>query len=165
MPHIEAILEGMDLTANEEGRVTLTEMQLQKIEDYLTQSPNNNYYFQGAIFQNCVLNGIVNRGIPKGMYTEKRTTSREKTGDGARATDDEALIVKLTPICKKNREKAWEFLLLIRGERAARITELVNEWVKDGLIEKDDAHRNLWLVLHKAGIYDKSESSWNQQVR
>lgn len=87
------------------------------------------------------------------------------TQQNSESIDDETLIVKLTPICKKNRESAKEFMRLVRGERAARITELVNEWVKDGLIEKEDRHRNLWFVLHEAGIYDKIESTWNQQVK
>ena len=32
-------------------------------------------------------------------------------------------------------------------------------------ISEMSKHRDLWKVLHDCGIYDKSESNWNQQVK
>lgn len=77
----------------------------------------------------------------------------------------EDLADKLLPIFYNDEEEVQEFLKDILGMSAMEITERVNELVEQRKISDVSKRRRLWQALHEAGIYDKSESNWNQQVR
>ena len=49
--------------------------------------------------------------------------------------------------------------------KPTQITDKVNQLVREKKISDMSKHRDLWKVLHDSGIYDKSESNWNQQVK
>lgn len=72
---------------------------------------------------------------------------------------------KLKPIFFGNEEKVKDFLFSIRGMKATQITNKVNQLVKENNISELSCKRDLWTVLHDYGLYDKSESNWNQQVK
>ena len=55
--------------------------------------------------------------------------------------------------------------LQIQGMKATQITAKVNQLVVEKKISDMSQHRDLWTVLHDCGLYDKSESNWNQQVK
>ena len=61
-------------------------------------------------------------------------------------------------------QTALEFLRNVRKARPKQITATVNEWVAAKRISAQSSHRDLWKVLNEAGIYQPSESNWNQQV-
>lgn len=72
---------------------------------------------------------------------------------------------KLKPIFFGQIEDARDFLVSIQGMKPTQIIEKVNQLVSEKKISDMSKHRDLWKVLHDCGIYDKSESNWNQQVK
>ena len=62
-------------------------------------------------------------------------------------------------------ENAKTFLQSIRGMKPTQITEKVNQLVGERKISDMSKHRDLWKVLSDCGIYDKSETNWNRQIR
>ena len=62
-------------------------------------------------------------------------------------------------------EEARAFFTQIQGMKATQITAKVNQLVVEKKISDMSQHRDLWTVLDDCGLYDKSESNWNQQVR
>lgn len=79
--------------------------------------------------------------------------------------EEAALIEQLKPIFFNEEEEAEKFLNSIQGLRPLQITQKVNDLVSERKISDVSKHRRLWQVLHDAGLYNKSESNWNQQVK
>ena len=76
----------------------------------------------------------------------------------------ESIVNRLKPIFFGIESDAREFLVSIEGMKATQITAKVNQLVGEGKISPLSSHRDLWRVLHDCGLYEKSESNWNQQV-
>ena len=74
-------------------------------------------------------------------------------------------VARLKPIFYGNEEEARAFLLRVQDMKALQITTLVNTLVSERKISEMSRHRDLYTVLSDCGIYDKSESNWNQQVK
>lgn len=72
---------------------------------------------------------------------------------------------KLKPMFFGQVEEAKAFLVSIQGMKPTQITAKVKQLVSEKKISDMSHHRDLWKVLHDCGIYDKSESNWNQQVK
>ena len=66
---------------------------------------------------------------------------------------------------KGNRENALKFLKEIRCMIDSEKTDLVNRLVRNGDISNRYKHRKLWEVLRKNGLYNKSESNWNMNIK
>ena len=75
------------------------------------------------------------------------------------------VVEKLKPMFYGQVEDAKAFLVSIQGMKPTQITDKVNQLVSEKKISEMSKHRDLWKVLHDCGIYDKSESNWNQQVK
>ena len=75
------------------------------------------------------------------------------------------VVEKLKPMFYGQVEDAKAFLVSIQGMKSTQITAKVNQLVSEKKISDMSKHRDLWKVLHDCGIYDKSESNWNQQVK
>ena len=75
------------------------------------------------------------------------------------------VVEKLKPMFYGQVEDAKTFLVSIQGMKPTQITDKVNQLVREKKISDMSKHRDLWKVLHDSGIYDKSESNWNQQVK
>ena len=75
------------------------------------------------------------------------------------------VVEKLKPMFYGQLEDAKAFLVSIQGMKPTQITDKVNQLVSEKKISEMSKHRDLWKVLHDCGIYDKSESNWNQQVK
>ena len=75
------------------------------------------------------------------------------------------VVEKLKPMFYGQLEDAKAFLVSIQGMKPTHITDKVNQLVSEKKISDMSKHRDLWKVLHDSGIYDKSESNWNQQVK
>lgn len=75
------------------------------------------------------------------------------------------VVEKLKPMFYGQLGDAKAFLVSIQGMKPTQITDKVNQLVSDKKISDMSKHRDLWKVLHDCGIYDKSESNWNQQVK
>ena len=71
---------------------------------------------------------------------------------------------KLIMYFKGNREKAVKFLAKIRGITDYEKAALVNSLVRSGDLIKEYKHRKLWSLLHRNGLYSKSESNWNKII-
>jgi hypothetical protein len=75
------------------------------------------------------------------------------------------VVERLRPIFYGQIDDAKAFLVSIQGMKPTQIIDKVNQLVKAKKISEVSKHRDLWKVLHDCGIYDKSESNWNQQVK
>ena len=78
--------------------------------------------------------------------------------------EQQELVDKLKPIFFGEATEARAFLQSIAGMKPTQITDRVNQLAKEHKISEMSKHRDLWRVLHDAGLYDKSESNWNAQV-
>ena len=77
----------------------------------------------------------------------------------------EELVAELSPIFFGQKKDAIDFLVSIKGMEDKQITERVNQLVREHKISDMSRKRPLWTVLNKHGLYSKSESNWNSQVR
>ena len=75
------------------------------------------------------------------------------------------IVYQLKPIFFGIEEEAKAFLVSIQGMKPTQITDKVNRLVGEKKISELSKHRDLWKVLHDNGLYKRSESNWNQQVR
>ena len=75
------------------------------------------------------------------------------------------VVEKLKPMFYGQIEDAKAFLVSIQGMKPTQITNMVNQLVDEKKISDMSRHRDLWKVLHEAGLYQPSESNWNQQVK
>lgn len=91
--------------------------------------------------------------------------SYESAAKTALTEDQKNTVARLKPIFYGNEEEARAFLLRVQDMKAVQITTLVNTLVSEKKISELSRHRDLYTVLNECGIYDKSESNWNQQVR
>ena len=66
---------------------------------------------------------------------------------------------------KGNSEKALNFLKQIRCMIDSEKTDFVSILVRNGDISNRYKHRKLWEVLRKNGLYNKSESNWNMNIK
>lgn len=77
---------------------------------------------------------------------------------------EEALVAALKPIFYGNEQEVRDFLAAIQGVKPKQITDKVNQLVRDRKISKMSCRRDLWKPLHDFGLYNPTESNWNQQV-
>lgn len=75
------------------------------------------------------------------------------------------IVSSLKPIFYGNEYEARCFLEDAMKVKPKEITDRVNQLVDERIISEMSRKRDLWKVLHDNGIYDKSESNWNSQVR
>ena len=80
-------------------------------------------------------------------------------------SDENNLLAQLSPMFYGSEDNAKEFLGSIRGMKGKQITDMVNMMITKKKLSELSCHRDLYTVLHNAGIYDKSESNWNMQVK
>lgn len=78
---------------------------------------------------------------------------------------DKEVINQLKPIFFGSEEEAKDFLVSIQGMKPTQITNRVNQLVGEKKVSELSKHRDLWKVLNDCGIYEKSESNWNMQVK
>lgn len=102
--------------------------------------------------------------------TETRESATERTNSEGKKHDENALkerelLDKLTPMFWGEEEEARKFLDQSKKSKPRVITALVNELVPEKKLIDEYKKRDLWRVLHDAGIYTRSESNWNYQVK
>lgn len=90
-------------------------------------------------------------------------------GSGGQSLDTDeqqsAIVKQLKPIFYGSEKEAEAFLQSIQGMKPKQITDRVSQLVMEKKISDLSKHRDLWKVLHDNGLYDKTESNWNMQVR
>ena len=75
------------------------------------------------------------------------------------------MVDQLKPIFYGSDEEVKAFLVSIQGMKPTQITDKVNQLVSEKKISDMSKHRDLWKVLHDCGIYERSETNWNMQVK
>lgn len=80
------------------------------------------------------------------------------------SAEDEPLVAALTPIFYGDGEEAARFLDAIKGAKPTQITELVKRMVKERKISDASCHKDLWQLLHEAGLYPPTLANWNSQI-
>ena len=79
--------------------------------------------------------------------------------------ENEEVLNQLKPMFFGSEKEAKDFLVSIQGMKPTQITDKVNQLAADKKISELSKHRDLWKVLHDCGIYERSESNWNMQVK
>lgn len=75
------------------------------------------------------------------------------------------IIEQLKPVFYGSEKEAKAFVASIRGVKPKQITDMVNQLVSERKISDMSKHRDLWKILHDYGLYERSESNWNMQVK
>ncbi len=98
---------------------------------------------------------------------KEERAAQKQTVQAAAVRDEQQQDVaeKLKPIFFGEVDDARDFLVSIQGMKSTQITAKVNQLVRENKISELSKRRDLWKVLHDCGIYEKSESNWNQQVK
>lgn len=114
--------------------------------------------------------GIAELTLPKlkiqaiGMLSMEWLEQHANNSQNSATEEPDAIVGLLKPIFYGSEEEAKAFLQSIQGMKPKQITNKVNQLVSEKKISDMSRHRDLWKVLHDCGIYDKTESNWNQQV-
>lgn len=109
-----------------------------------------------AFFDLDIMVELINKDIEKVM---------PKGEEIVLSPDEDALLVQLLPMFYGSEDNAKAFLGSIQGMKGKQITDMVNMLIAEKKLSELSCHRDLYTVLHDAGIYDKSESNWNMQVK
>ena len=112
-----------------------------------------------AFFDLDIMVELINEDISRVLSDE------EKKEEIVLSPGEDALLAQLLPMFYGSEDNAKEFLGSIRGMKGKQITDMVNMMITKKKLSELSCHRDLYTVLHNAGIYDKSESNWNQQVK
>ena len=75
------------------------------------------------------------------------------------------VVEKLKPMFFGDEEEAKAFLVSIQGMKPTLITAKVNQLVADNKISEMSRKHDMWKVLKDCGIYKRTESNWNDQVK
>ena len=113
-----------------------------------------------AFFDLDVMVELINKDIAKVMPVEVKEEE-----EIVLSPEEDALLVQLQPMFYGSEDNAKTFLGSIQGMKGKQITDMVNMMIAEKKLSELSCHRDLYMVLHDAGIYDKSESNWNMQVR
>lgn len=131
------------------------------MEEEKKKSDITNHFEAGA---NCqVFNGPISGcvfAMPGANITQNPVQPSAQLND-----QQQDVVEKLKPMFYGQLEDAKAFLVSIQGMKPTQITDKVNQLVSEKKISDMSKHRDLWKVLHDCGIYDKSESNWNMQVK
>lgn len=131
------------------------------MEEEKKKSDITNHFEAGA---NCqVFNGPISGcvfAMPGANITQNPVQPSAQLND-----QQQNVVEKLKPMFYGQVEDAKTFLVSIQGMKPTQITDKVNQLVREKKISDMSKHRDLWKVLHDCGIYDKSESNWNMQVK
>lgn len=132
-----------------------------EMEEEKKKSDITNHFEAGA---NCqVFNGPISGcvfAMPGANVTQNPVQPSTELDE-----QQQDVVEKLKPMFYGQLEDAKAFLVSIQGMKPTQITDKVNQLVSEKKISDMSKHRDLWKVLHDCGIYDKSESNWNQQVK
>lgn len=112
-----------------------------------------------AFFDLDIMVELINEDISRVLSDE------EKEEKIVLSPGEDALLAQLLPMFYGSEDNAKEFLGSIRGMKGKQITDMVNMMITKKKLSELSCHRDLYTVLHNAGIYDKSESNWNMQVK
>ena len=112
-----------------------------------------------AFFDLDIMVELINEDISRVLSDEEK---KEKI---VLSPGEDALLAQLLPMFYGSEDNAKEFLGSIRGMKGKQITDMVNMMITKKKLSELSCHRDLYTVLHNAGIYDKSESNWNMQVK
>ena len=113
-----------------------------------------------AFFDLDIMVELINEDIKNVMSKEEK-----KEEEIVLSPDEDKLVVQLSPMFYGSEDNAKAFLASIQGMRGKQITDMVNVMISEKKLSELSCHRDLYTVLHDAGIYDKSESNWNMQVK
>ena len=135
-------------------------------------APGANYQVYNGNITGCII------AMPGVHFTQQVTNpatpeeeEKKLPAADSRREDEEPnvssgpIVSQLKPIFYGSEDEALRFLKEIRGMKPVLITQKVKRLIAEKSISELSAHRDLWAILHTAGIYDRSESNWNQQVK
>jgi len=135
-------------------------------------APGANYQVYNGNITGCIFAmpgaNVTQQVTSPAMRDEKEKelpAADSRRGDEEPNVSSGPIVSQLKPIFYGSEDEALRFLKEIRGMKPVLITQKVKRLIAEKSISELSAHRDLWAILHTAGIYDRSESNWNQQVK
>lgn len=105
---------------------------------------------------------LIHQDMMKVKYGETRNYKHETIN---KMQDQDDLIEQLKPMFFGSEDEVRDFLDIVQDMKPKHITDIVNKLVLEKKLSELSCHRELYTVLHDSGIYQRSESNWNMQVR
>lgn len=102
---------------------------------------------------------------PLSEYLKKINRHRDSVPEPLNKEDSSEIVKQLKPMFFTEEDEIKSFLQSIRTMTAREITAKVKKLVNDHKISALSKCSPLWKVLHDAGLYTKTKSNWNQQVK
>jgi len=118
-------------------------------------------YFGGATIHKLIINGNITEN---GNEYNKTDNKIKESTDSVKNEENSELVNALKPIFYGDVDETKSFLADIQGVKPTQVTERVNAYLRMNKISGKSSRRDLWVILHENGLYDKSESNWNQQI-
>lgn len=122
-------------------------------------------YFR-YVHMSAYIDGLQPRGSakaePPSGFAEATDMGRESAPQDE--AKDEEIVLRLASCFFGKTDEAASFLTRIRGMKPTQITQLVTQLVEERTISDLSYGRELWSVLHRYGLYARSESNWNGQI-
>lgn len=102
---------------------------------------------------------------PLSEYLKKINRHRDSVPEPINKENSSEVVEQLMPMFFTEEDEIKSFLQSIRTMTAKEITDKVNQLVREHKISAISKFSPLWKVLHDAGLYTKTKSNWNQQVK
>lgn len=136
-------------------------------------APGANYQVYNGNITGCIFampganvtQQVTSPAMPEDEEEKELPAADSRRGDEEPNVSSGPIVSQLKPIFYGSEDEALRFLKEIRGMKPVLITQKVKRLIAEKSISELSAHRDLWAILHTAGIYDRSESNWNQQVK
>lgn len=63
-----------------------------------------------------------------------------------------------------DKAEVMSFLQEVRNKKPMDVIGVVHRYVAENKIPERASHRDLWQLMHDNGLYEPSESNWNQRL-
>jgi len=108
---------------------------------------------------------VFNAPVTGSIFAMPGSSVHQHVGEQELKEEEKCVLSQLTPIFYGDEEEAEKFLNSIDGMKPTQITNLVKRLADERKISDRSMRRDLWKVLSKAGLYPRTESNWNDQLK
>lgn len=136
-------------------------------EEKHTTTIQNQFIFEAGSVNTIIKDSTFNGPV----YTCKPEDNNNAT-EGEPAEDDtpnprggEGIEEELLPIFFCDRKVVGKFLSQIRGAKPIEVVRQVNILIKEGKVSTKSCHKELWSVLSRHGLYERTYQNWHDQIK
>lgn len=90
---------------------------------------------------------------------------REEAHREQRDSREDALVEELTPIFYNDVEEVRRYAQAISGCKPTQVVDITGKLLHERKISDRACHKELWEILTRHGLYDKTLANWNSQLK